>query len=66
VKLKEYGLYLDIQNGIYISPGSRSYETETLENLLALLLGMAKGELIYLNNVLKKLSVKISAEKMNK
>jgi hypothetical protein len=66
VKLKEYGLYLDIQNGIYISPSSRSYETETLENLLALLLGMAKGELIYLNNVLKKLSVKISAEKMNK
>jgi len=66
VKFKEYGLYLDIQNGIYISPSSRSYETETLENLLALLLGMAKGELIYLNNVLKKLSVKISAEKMNK
>jgi hypothetical protein len=58
VKLKEYGLYLDIQNGIYISPSSRIYETETLENLLASLLGMAKAELIYLNNVLKKLSVK--------
>jgi hypothetical protein len=58
VKLKEYGLYLDIQNGIYISPSSRIYETETLENLLASLLAMAKAELIYLNNVLKKLSVK--------
>jgi len=66
VNLKEHGLYLDIQNGVYISPSSRSYETATLENLLALLLVMAKGDMAYLNIVLEKLSVKISAEKMSK
>jgi hypothetical protein len=66
VNLKEQGLYLNIQNGIYISPTSRVYETKTLENLLALLLIMAKAELILLNSVLEKLSVNISAEKMSK
>jgi len=66
VNLKEYGLYLDVQNGIYISPSSRVYETITLENLLAGLLTLAKNELVYLNNVLKKLSVKISEKKGSK
>ena len=66
VNLKEHGLYLDIQSGVYISPSSRIYETATLENLLKLLLVMAKGELIYLDNVLKKLSVKISEKKVSK
>jgi hypothetical protein len=66
VNLKEYGFYLDIQSGVYISPSSRVYETKTLENLLASLLIMAKAELILLNSVLEKLSVNISAEKMSK
>jgi len=66
VNLKEHGLYLDIQSGVYISPSSRIYETATLENLLQLLLVMAKGQLIYLDNVLKKLSVKISEKKVSK
>jgi len=66
VNLKEQGLYLNIQNGIYISPSSRVYETKTLEILLASLLKMAKARLILLNSVLEKLSVNISAEKMSK
>ncbi|SJK85223.1 hypothetical protein [Cuniculiplasma divulgatum] len=52
VSLKEYGLYLHVQNDFYISPNARSFEMETLENLLALLIGMAKNEVSLLSIVL--------------
>ena len=44
VRLKESGLYVDISNGVFISPSSSPFETGTLENLLELLIGMIKGE----------------------
>ncbi len=52
VNLKEYGLYLDVENDVYLSPSARRFETETLENLLALLIGMAKNEVSLLFIVL--------------
>lgn len=63
IKLKEDALYLGVQNDVFLSPSSRSYETKTLENLLALLIGMVKNELSLLFIVLKKKSVKITAKK---
>jgi hypothetical protein len=54
VNLKEYGLYLHVQNDVYIYPSARSFETETLVNLLALLIGMAKNEVSLLFIVLGK------------
>ncbi len=54
VNLKEYGLYLDVENDVYLSPSARTFETETLENLLALLIGMAKNEVSLLFIVLGK------------
>lgn len=54
VNLKEYGLYLHVQNDVYIYPSARSFEIETLENLLALLIGMAKNEVSLLFIVLGK------------
>lgn len=44
IKLKENGLYVDITNNVYVSPSSIPFETETLENLLGLLIEMVKGE----------------------
>jgi hypothetical protein len=44
VRLKESGLYVDISNDVFIAPSSIPFETETLENLLDLLIGMIKGE----------------------
>jgi hypothetical protein len=54
VNLKEYGLYLHVEKDVYIYPSARSFETETLENLLALLIGMAKNEVSLLFIVLGK------------
>ena len=54
VNLKEYGLYLDVENDVYLSPSTRRFETETLENLLALLIGMARNEVSLLFIVLGK------------
>lgn len=54
VNLKEYGLYLDVENDVYLSPSARNFETETLGNLLALLIGMAKNEVSLLFLVLGK------------
>ena len=54
VSLKEYGLYLHVQSDVYIYPSARSFEIETLENLLALLIGMAKNEVSLLFIVLGK------------
>lgn len=54
VKLKEYGLYLHVQNDVYIYPSARSLETATLENFLALLIAMAKNEVSLLFIVLGK------------
>ena len=50
---KEQGLYLDVQNNVFISPSARIFETETLENLLDLLIGMAKSEMTVILATLK-------------
>ena len=54
VNLKEYGLYLDVENDVYLSPSAGSFETETLKNLLTLLIVMAKNEVSLLFIVLGK------------
>ncbi len=46
--VKEHGLYLDVQNNTFISPSARSFDTDTLENLLDLLIGVAKNEITLL------------------
>lgn len=55
INLKEHGLYLDVENNTYISPNARSFETGTLENLLSLLISMAKNEVSLLFIVLGKI-----------
>ncbi len=55
VNLKEYGLYLHVQSDVYINPSARSFEVATLENLLTLLIGMAKVEVSFLFIVLGKI-----------
>lgn len=66
LELKENGLYLDVQNDVFISPSSRSFETETLENLLEILIIMAKNEITLILATLKDMKkVVIKAVKTN-
>ncbi|KQB35282.1 hypothetical protein [Acidiplasma aeolicum] len=58
IDLKESGLYLDVQKGVYISPSAKNFEIETLEDLLILLLGMAKNELVLIIKVINNESIK--------
>lgn len=52
VSLKEKGIYVDIEGETFISPSSRNYYPDILQNLLVLLISMSKNELTTLSKAL--------------
>ena len=52
VSLKEKGIYVDIEGGTFISPSSRNYYPDILQNLLILLISTSKNELTTLSKTL--------------
>ena len=52
VSLKEKGIYVDIEGETFISPSSRNYYPDILQNLLVLLISMSKNELTTLSKTL--------------
>ena len=54
IRMKEKGLYVDIEGGSLISPSSRVFVPSILNDLLSLLIVLSKNEMVFLAKVLEE------------